>query len=373
MIEELVQRRAGPAGLADVAARALAGERLDAQDGARLFAAEDLSLVAALAGTLRRRRHGDRAFFNVNQHLNYTNICRSRCRFCAFHRLEGQAGAYCLTPEQAADEVRRRLAEPITEVHMVGGVHPSLPYGYYLDLLRAVKAARPGVHLKAFTMVEIDEMVRLAGKTPAEVYAELKEAGLDSLPGGGAEIFAARVRRELFPRKIGAERWLELARAAHAAGLRTNCTMLYGHIETPAERVDHLLRLRALQDETGGFQTFVPLAFHPENTALAHLKGPTAHDSLRIVAVARLLLDNIPHIKAYWVMLGIPAAQAALSCGADDLDGTLVEERIGHDAGAATPRALARAELVRLIAEAGFQAVERDTLYNVVRVEEPRA
>ncbi|MBI4882063.1 MAG: aminofutalosine synthase MqnE [Planctomycetes bacterium] len=370
---DLIVRRARQAGLADIAERALSGRRLDAEDGARLFAAEDLAVVAALADALRRRRHGDRAYFNVNMHLNYTNICRSRCRFCAFHRQPAEQGAYCLTPEQAADEVKKRLADPVTEVHMVGGVNPALPYGYYLDLLRAVKAARPGLHLKAFTMVEIDEIVRLAERPAAAVFADLKEAGLDSLPGGGAEVFAERVHRELFPRKIGAARWLELARTAHDAGLKTNCTMLYGHIETHEERVDHLLRLRALQDETGGFQAFVPLAFHPEHTGLSHLQAPTAHDDLRTIAVARLLLDNIPHVKAYWVMLGIPVAQMALSSGADDIDGTVTEERISHDAGATTPRSLSRAELVRLIADAGFQAVERDTLYRVVRVEEQPA
>ncbi|MFG0317832.1 MAG: aminofutalosine synthase MqnE [Planctomycetota bacterium JB042] len=370
MNPELLSRRAAEAGLADVWAKVDAGERLTSGDAVRLFEHEDLALVGAMADVVRRRLHGSRAYFNVNQHVNYTNLCNKLCKFCAFQRLPGQEGAYCMSPEEAADEIRKKLHEPVTEVHMVAGIWPKLEYGYYLDLLRAVKEARPSIHVKAFTMVEIDEIQRVAKKPLDQVLLELKEAGLDSLPGGGAEIFADRVHQAIFPLKIGAERWLEIARTAHRVGLRSNCTMLYGHIETIEERVDHLERLRALQDETGGFQTFIPLSFHPDNSEMADLPAPTAHDDLRTIAVSRLFLDNVPHVKAYWIMLGIPTAQLALNYGADDIDGTVTQERIYHDAGAQTPQELARADLIRLIVDAGFEPVERDTLYNVVKVEE---
>jgi aminodeoxyfutalosine synthase len=370
MNETLLLDRARSANLCDIADKVFARVRLDQDDALRLYAADDLNLVGALADVVRRRMHGNRAYFNVNQHINYTNLCNKLCSFCAFQRLPGQPGAYCMTPDEAAQKIRERLHEPVTEVHMVAGIWPKLPYSYYLDLLRAVKAARPSIHVKAFTMVEIDEIARVADKSLPEVFAELKAAGLDSLPGGGAEIFAERVHREIFPLKIGAERWLEIAREAHKAGLRSNCTMLYGHIETLEERVDHLHRLRTLQDETGGFQTFIPLSFHPDNSDMAHLPAPTAHDDLKNIAVARLFLDNIPHVKAYWIMLGIPVAQMALAFGADDIDGTVTEERIYHDAGATTPMSMTRKDLVRLLHDAGFEPVERDTLYNVIAVEE---
>ena len=370
MNPKLIARRAAGVGLSDIWEKVEASERLSVADGLRLYEHDDLSLIGAMGDHVRRRLHGDRAYFNVNQHINYTNLCNKLCKFCAFQRLPGQDGAYCMTPDEAADEIRKRLDDPVTEVHMVAGVWPQLDYGYFLDLLRAVKAARPSIHIKAFTMVEIEEIQRVAKKPLEEVFADLMEAGLDSLPGGGAEIFAERVHRALFPLKIGADRWLEIAGTAHKAGLRTNCTMMYGHIETLEERVDHLDRLRTLQDETGGFQTLIPLSFHPDNTEMDDIKAPTAHDDLRNIAVSRLFLDNIPHIKAYWIMLGVPTAQMALNFGADDIDGTVTQERIYHDAGAQTPQALSRPDLVQLIADAGFVPVERDTLYNVVKVEE---
>lgn len=373
MTSHMVFERARVAGLGDIAAKIEEGQRLGADDALRLYRCEDLLAVAALADRVRRRLHGERAYFNVNQHINYTNICNKLCSFCAFQRLPNQDGAYCMTPEEVAQKIRERLSEPVTEVHMVAGINPRLPYSYYLELLRAVREARPAIHIKAFTMVEIEEIQRVAKKPLEDVFADLKDAGLDSLPGGGAEIFAERVHRSIFPLKIGGDRWLEIARTAHRSGLRSNCTMLYGHIETLEERVDHLDRLRSLQDDTGGFQTFIPLSFHPDNTALSEIPPPTAHDDLRNIAVARLFLDNIPHVKAYWIMLGIATAQAALAFGADDIDGTVTEERIYHDAGAATPVSLSRAELVRLIRDAGFRPVERDTLYNVVRIEEATA
>ncbi len=370
MISRLLIDRAAAAGIGDVARKVDAEERLSFADGVRLYELEDLALLGALADQVRRRRHGPRAYFNVNQHINYTNICNKLCKFCAFQRLPNQEGAYCMSPEEAADEIRARLHEPVTEVHMVAGIYPKLGYQYYLDLLRAVKEARPSIHVKAFTMVEIEEIQRVAKKPLEAVFTDLKAAGLGSLPGGGAEIFAERVHQAIFPLKIGADRWLEIARTAHRSGLRSNCTMLYGHIETLEERVDHLDRLRSLQDETGGFQTFIPLSFHPDNTEMDDIAPPTAHDDLRNIAVSRLYLDNVPHVKAYWIMLGIPVAQMALNYGADDIDGTVTQERIYHDAGATTPQSLVRDDLIQLIVDAGFQPVERDTLYNVVKVEE---
>lgn len=358
--------------LAPIAEKVLRGERLNFEDGRLLYTHPALNVIGAIANWRREQLHGDRTYFNVNQHINYTNICNKLCRFCAFQRLPGQSGAYVFSPEEAAQKISATLSQPVTEVHMVAGIDPKLPYAYYLDLLRAVKAARPGIHIKAFTMVEIEQIQKVAKKSLPDVFADLIDAGLGSLPGGGAEMFAERVHKLLFPLKIGANRWLEIAREAHRAGLKSNCTMLYGHIETVDEKVDHLLRLRTLQDETGGFQTYIPLTFHPDNTDIDDIPAPTPVDDLREIAVARLLLDNIPHIKAYWIQLGVSTAQTALAFGANDLDGTVKEERIYHDAGAGTPQELLRDDLVRLIREAGRTPVERDTLYRVVR-EEPAA
>jgi aminodeoxyfutalosine synthase len=353
------------AGLADIAERVLACARLSHDDGLRLYRA-DLHAVGELANHVRERMHGDAAYFNVNQHVNYTNICNKLCRFCAFQRLPGQEGAYWWTPEQCAEKVREHLGEPVTEVHMVAGIHPKLEYSYYLELLRAVKRARPSIHIKAFTMVELDQIAKKAKKPLADVLPELIAAGLGSVPGGGAEIFSERVRRETYHLKISGDEWLAIARAVHRAGLKSNCTMLHGHIETIDERVDHLDRLRTLQDETGGFQTYIPLSFHPENSEMAHVAGPTALDELREIAVGRLMLDNIPHIKAYWILMDVPIAQLALAYGADDVDGTVVEEKIYHEAGATTPQRVSRDELIRWIRDAGRVPIERDTLYNVV-------
>ena len=357
-----VARRAG---LADVAEKVLAKERLSLDDGARLYRA-DLHAVGALANHVRERLHGDLAYFNVNQHVNYTNVCNKLCRFCAFQRLPGQAGAYVMSPDEAAAKVAAQLDEPVTEVHMVAGIHPKLEYGYYLDLLRAVKKARPSIHIKAFTMVELDQIAKKAKKPLAEVLPELIEAGLGSVPGGGAEVFSERVRKLTYHLKISGDEWLSIARTVHQAGLKSNCTMLHGHIETIEERVDHLDRLRRLQDETHGFQTYIPLSFHSDHSEMAHVPGPTAVDELRELAVGRLLLDNIPHIKAYWILMDVPIAQLALSFGADDVDGTVVEEKIYHEAGATTPQKVQREELVQWIRDAGRVPVERDTLYNVV-------
>ena len=360
-----IQSQAAAAGIGDIAERVFAGERLSREDGVRLYGA-DLHAVGALANWVRERKHGDLTYFNVNQHINYTNVCNKLCRFCAFQRLPGQEGAYVMKPEEVAEKIRAQLDEPVTEVHMVAGIYPKLPYEYYLDILRAVKEVRPAIHIKAFTMIELMQIARRAKKPLAEVLPELVEAGLGSCPGGGAEVFSDRVRDEGYDKKNTGDEWIDTARIVHQAGLHSNCTMLHGHIETVEERVDHLDRLRLLQDETGGFQTYIPLSFHPDNTEWSHLPGPTALEELREIAVSRLLLDNIDHIKAYWIMLSIPVAQMALAYGADDVDGTVVEEKIYHEAGATTPQQVLRAELVQWIRDAGRIPVERDTIYNVL-------
>ena len=361
-----LRSRARAAGLEAIGEKVLARERLTPEDALALYQCPDPYAVGMLANHVRERMHGDLAYFNVNQHINYTNVCNKLCRFCAFQRLPGQEGAYIFSPEQIEQKLRDTADEPVTEVHMVAGIYPRLPYEYYLDILRAAKRARPDIHVKAFTMIELMQIARRAKRPLPEVLPELIEAGLGSCPGGGAEIFADRVQAEGYHLKNTGQQWLDTARQVHEAGLRTNCTMLHGHIETLEERVDHLTRLRALQDETGGFQTYIPLSFHPDNTEWSHIPAPTALDELRELAVGRLVLDNIPHIKAYWIMLTIPVAQLALSWGADDVDGTVVEERIYHDAGATTPQRVARQELLTWIREAGRIPVERDTLYNVV-------
>ncbi len=369
MVSSLLQARCTQAGLGSIYDKVLAGERLSTEDGLTLYRCPDLHAVGALANYVREQKHGDRTYFNVNQHINYTNVCNKLCRFCSFQRLPGQEGAYVMRPEEVAQKIREQLDEPVTEVHVVGGVYPRLPYSYYLDILRAIKEVRPEIHIKGFTMIELMQIARNAKKPLSEVLPELQAAGLDSCPGGGAEVFAKRVHDEGYHLKNTGEQWLETARTVHRAGLRSNCTMLHGHIETIEERVDHLNRLRLLQDETGGFQTYIPLSFHNEGNEWSHLPAPTALDELREIAVGRLLLDNIEHIKAYWIMLGIPIAQTALSFGANDVDGTVVEEKIYHEAGATTPQAVEREELIRWIRDAGRVPVERDTLYQVLWTE----
>ncbi len=364
-MSQAIESIASAAGIGDIATKVFAGERLSTDDGVRLYQA-DLHAVGALANWVREKKHGDLTYFNVNQHINYTNVCNKLCRFCAFQRLPGQEGAYVMKPEEVAEKIEEQLDEPVTEVHMVAGIYPKLPYEYYLDILRAAKAKRPSIHIKAFTMIELMQIARRAKKPLAEVLPELVEAGLGSCPGGGAEVFSDRVRDLGYDKKNTGQEWLDTARAVREAGLRSNCTMLHGHIETIEERVDHHNRLRLLQDETGGFQTYIPLSFHPANTEWSHLPGPSAVDELREIAVSRLLLDNIDHIKAYWIMLSIPVAQMALSFGADDVDGTVVEEKIYHEAGATTPQKVKRNELVQWIRDAGRIPVERDTLYNVI-------
>jgi len=356
--------------LVEIAARLDKGERLGPEDGIVLFESSDIIGVGRLADRDRRRRHGDRAFFIQNQHLNYTNVCRNQCRFCAFGRdSDRREGAFTLNVLDVRERLLERSADPIREIHIVGGVNPSLPFQYYLDMIRTARFVRPKATIKAFTAVEIDHMAQLSGLGLAGTIRALKEAGLGMVPGGGAEVLCERIWRELYPNKIGGDRWLEVTEALHREGVVTNATLLYGHIETIEERVQHLLRLRELQDRTGGFSAFIPLAFHPGNTELSDLPGPTAVDDLKMVSAARLMLDNFDHIKAYWVMLGERMAQVALSFGADDLDGTIVEEKITHMAGATSPSGLARERMVELIRSAGFEPVERDSFYRAVESE----
>lgn len=348
-------------------------ERLSFDDGMVLFEEADLFTLGELANTVRERKNGNFAYYNVNTHLNPTNVCVYRCTFCAFRAdLRAEKG-YVMTDEAILARASEAESRGATELHIVGGLHHQLPYDWYLNVVRIIHRAHPRLHLKAYTAVEWDWFARLTGRTTRDILAEFKDAGLGSLPGGGAEIFHPDVRDKICEHKADAEGWIRIHREAHALGLRSNATMLYGHIEKSEHRVDHLLRLRALQDETGGFQTFIPLAFHPDNTKLAeleHLQKPSILVDLRVMAVSRLLLDNFPHIKAYWVMLGIPTAQLSLSYGADDIDGTVVHEKIYHDAGSDSPQELTVAQLRRLIEEAGRVPVERDTLYNeVVRSE----
>jgi aminodeoxyfutalosine synthase len=359
--------RLAAAGLLEIADKLDAGERLTLADGCRLFDSPDLLVIGWLANRQREKRHGGQTFYNYNIRLEATNVCVASCLFCSFARLKpGDPGAYTMSLEEAWDKLRRRSHQPLTEVHVVNGLHPDLPFDYYTELLRGLKRIRPDIHLKCFTAVEIAFFSDLYGMTDEQVLQNLMAAGLDSLPGGGAEIFAERVRRKICHDKCGTDRYLDIHRIAHRLGMRSNVTMLYGHIETAEERVDHMMRARALQDETAGFQAFIPLAFHPDNNQMRKLPAPSAADTLRVHAVARLMLDNIPHIKAFWIATGVEVAQTSLWFGVDDLDGTVQEEKIYHMAGAATPESMTPRELERLIAAAGRRAVERDTLYNVV-------
>jgi aminodeoxyfutalosine synthase len=346
--------------------KVLARERLEAPDALTLYKSCDILALGWMANHVRERMHGDRVYFNVNRHINHTNVCVAACRLCAFGRKKGSEGAYTMALEQAFQTAASGYSEAVTEFHIVGGLHPDLPFQYFLDLVRGLKQRFPQVHIKAFTMVEIAFFSKRYKLSIHEVLEQLKTAGVDSMPGGGAEIFAEPVRAIICDHKIDGCEWLDIARQAHRMGFNSNATMLYGHIENDEDRVDHLLKLRGLQDETAGFQCFIPLAFHPANTPLEHLPATTGMLDLKQIAVSRLVLDNFPHIKAYWQMLTPKIAQIALRFGADDLDGTVIEEKIYHDAGATTPQGLHRQELVRLIREAGREPFERDTLYRPV-------
>jgi aminodeoxyfutalosine synthase len=357
-------------GLAPIADKVLAGERLSFEEGVELYRSSDLLALGFLANHVREKLHGKRTYFNVNRHINPTNVCVASCKLCAFGRKPDAPGAYTMALEEAFRVAGEGWTEAITEFHIVGGLHPDLPFQYYVDLLRGLKERFPSVHLKAFTAVEIGYYCHITRLSVREVLSQLKDAGLGSLPGGGAEIFAPATRRIICDHKIGAHMWLKIHRTAHQLGLRSTATMLYGHIESDEDRVDHLLQLRKLQDETHGFETFIPLAFHTANTELGKMidrSETTGFMDLKNVAVPRLLLDNFPHIKAYWIMMTPRVAQVALKFGANDLDGTVVEEKIYHDAGAETPLGMTRQEIVRLIREAGQEPFERDTLYRPVQ------
>jgi aminodeoxyfutalosine synthase len=342
------------------------GKRLAFEDGMVLEAHADLFTLGELANLVRERKNGNFTYYNVNTHLNPTNVCVYRCTFCAFRADLRSEKGYVMSDEQIVARALEAERRGATELHIVGGLHHQLPYDWYLNVIRIIHQAAPRLHLKAYTSVEWDWFARLTNRPTYDLLAEFKEAGLGSLPGGGAEIFHPEVRDRICEHKADAGEWLRIHREAHSLGLRSNATMLYGHIEQAHHRIDHLIRLRELQDETGGFQTFIPLAFHPDNTRLSHLKKPSVLVDLRTMAVSRLMLDNFQHIKAYWIMLGIPTAQLALGYGADDLDGTVVHEKIYHDAGSQSPQELTVEEIRRLIEEAVRVPVERDTLYHQV-------
>jgi aminodeoxyfutalosine synthase len=349
-----------------IRAKVEAGERLSFEDGLVLEQEADLFTLGELANRVRERKNGNNTYYNVNEHLNPTNVCVYRCTFCAFRADLKSPKGYVMSDEQIAERAAEADRKGATELHIVGGLHHQLPYEWYLNVIKIIHTAYPQLHLKAYTAVEWDWFQRLTGRPTKELLAEFKEAGLGSLPGGGAEIFHPEVRDKICEHKADTDAWLRIHREAHELGLRSNATMLYGHIEEPRHRIDHLIHLRNLQDQTGGFQTFIPLAFHPDNTGLSHIAKPSGLTDLRVMAISRLMLDNFPHIKAYWVMLGIKTAQLAQSFGADDLDGTVVHEKIYHDAGSDSPQEITVAELRRLIEEAGRIPVERDTLYREV-------
>lgn len=349
--------------LSDIAAKVFAGARLSREDGIRLYNSPELLAIGFLADHVRRKLHGNRAFFNVNRHIEPTNVCVLKCALCAFAKNVRSKEAYTLALEEIFQRAKQASEEGATELHIVGGLHPDLPFQYYLDMLRGLKERFPQIHLKAFTAVEVDFFAKLENMSIEETLRKLIDAGMDSMPGGGAEIFAERARNQVAKGKMTGPEWLNVIRIAHRMGLHSNATMLYGHVETVEERVDHLLALRDLQDETGGFMTFIPLAFHSANTPLDELPATSGFDDLKNIAVSRLMLDNFPHIKSYWIMVGMRIAQMSLRFGADDIDGTVAEERITHAAGAQTPQVLSKSDLVRMIKDVGCIPVERDTLY----------
>ncbi len=346
----------------------ISGKRLTERDALKLFEGDDIFSLGRLASSIAKKKNGNKAYFIRNRHINPTNICVNRCRFCAFSRSAGQEGAFELTIEEIVNKLRPlvRAGRPISEVHIVGGLHPDWPFEYYLEMISTIKKHFPQLHIKAFTAVEVDYMSGISGLGLGETLTALKSNGLDSMPGGGAEIFAPAIRNRLCPEKISGTRWLEVMTAAHRAGIKTNATMLYGHIEKYEDRVDHLFSLRKLQDRTGGFQAFIPLAYHPKNT---QIKGryTSGIDDLKTIAISRLVLDNFDHIKAYWIMLGEKISQLALKFGADDIDGTIIEEKITHSAGAMTGEQLSADQLIFLIKRAGKVPVERDSFYRKVR------
>jgi len=349
--------------------KVLSGARLNRADALALFESDDLFTIGNLASVSAAARNGRNAYFIINRHINPTNICVNRCKFCAFSRSKGEEGAFELTTDDIISRLEASFSSkhPITEVHIVGGLHPEWTFDHYLGILSAIKKKFPSLAIKAFTAVEIDYMSRISGLPPEAIFKALKQSGLDLMPGGGAEIFAEDTRNKLCPEKISGDRWLEIMETAHNAGIKTNATMLYSHLESLGDRVDHLLKLRALQDDTGGFQAFIPLAYHPVNNEIGGFHS-SGIDDLKTIAISRLVLDNFQHIKAYWIMLGEKISQVALFFGADDLDGTIIEEKITHMAGGRTGECMTRDEMVYLIRKAGKIPVERDAFYNHLRV-----
>jgi aminodeoxyfutalosine synthase len=367
-VEPSILPESFPLALRPLAAKVRDGVRLDEADAMLCFSTPDVLHLGRLAHHVRTRLHGTTAYFNVNRHINPTNICvyTYNCKFCSFAALPGEAHAWAMSHDEIYRKAGEQGGNQATEFHIVGGLHPELSLDWYLEMLRGLRERYPKAHLKAFTAIEVGWFAKKEKLSIAEVLERMRSAGLGSLPGGGAEIFHPEVREIICDGKLDADEWIEVHRVAHGLGIRSNCTMLYGHVEQPAHKVDHLLRLRALQDETGGFNAFIPLAYHPENNYLGLKWHTTGSDDVRHIATARLVLDNIPHIKAYWVMVTPKLAQVALRFGADDLDGTVVEETIYHMAGAETAQMLPRPELERIVRDAGFRPVERDTLYNAL-------
>jgi aminodeoxyfutalosine synthase len=362
----IIEQELARAGLADIEAKIRTHERLSADDGLRLYASHDLPALAYLANLVREERHGDTTYYVRNQHINYTNVCNKLCKFCSFYVKSKDERGYVLSPQQISQRILGYGDVPITEIHMVGGVNPKLPYSYYLEVLQAMKEARPAAHLKAFTMIELAQIQRAAKKPLEEVLVDLKNAGLESLPGGGAEVFSERVHETLFWTKSDSDDWLRIAAAAHKAGLPTNATMLYGHVENTEEKVYHLTRLREVQDETDGFLAYIPLSFHPERTEIDHLPGPTGALDLKEIAVGRLMLDNFPHVKTFWIMNTIEISQVALWYGANDIDGTIMDYEITRESFEETQQRLTQQQLLDRIVEAGRRPVERDSLYSIV-------
>jgi aminodeoxyfutalosine synthase len=356
--------------LKPILAKVRDGQRLSFEDGLILYRTPDLLSVGWMANLVRERLHGNTTFFNVNRHINPTDVCVASCRLCAFGKHAKDPSSYTMSLEEVWHRAGEGYSEAVTEFHIVGGLHPELTLDWFCEMIRGLKERYPQVHLKAFTMVEVAYLAKRTKIGIRETLVRLKNSGVDSLPGGGAEVFSESIRRIICDHKIDGNEWLETARIAHEIGLKSNCTMLYGHIETEEDRVDHLVKLREVQDQTNGFVTFIPLAFHPDNTALHHLPKTTGFDDIRQIAVSRLMLDNIPHIKAYWIMMTPSVAQIAQRFGANDIDGTVVEEKIYHDAGATTSQGLRRQDLLRLIREAGREPIERDTAYRPVQRQE---
>lgn len=355
----------------DILKKVEQGERLSFDDGVRLFRSNDILHMGYAANTIRERKNNNKAFYIVNHHINYSNICKNRCKFCAFSKDKEETGSYTMEMEEIIEKAVTAVEEGATELHIVGGLHPDLPFDFYVDMIRKIHERCPDIHIQGFTAVEIEHLSQRAKLSIRQTLKTLKEAGLGSLPGGGAEVFSQNIREQLCPEKLSGEGWLQVMREAHAQGLRSNATMLYGHIETPEDRINHLIKLRDLQDETRGFMSFIPLAFHPKNTELASYSNTTAMLDLKVISISRLMLDNFDHIKAFWIMLGIKLSQISLYFGVDDIDGTVKEEKITHAAGAETPQVLSIHEITRLITEAGREPVERDTLYNTVKRELP--